>query len=108
MEVSRVSAVLGNSPAEERAFADARGYALRVQSAVGPKHLNGNGLQGRVMVAFSLSADGSLMGVRVTQSSGEQTLDSRALQIVGKASFPTPPTGLKVAGRSYVSVFTFE
>jgi TonB family protein len=87
---------------------DVQGYSLRVQAAIGPKHLDGNGLQGRVMVSFSLGNDGTLMGARIAQSSGEQTLDARALQIVGRAAFPTPPSGLSVAHRSYVSIFTFE
>ena len=87
---------------------DAQSFALRVLAAIGPKFLNGNGLQGRVMVAFSLGSDGALAGARVTQSSGEQSLDARALQIVGSASFPSPPAGLSVANRSYVSIFTFQ
>ena len=82
-------------------------FMLRVQAAIGPKHLDGQGLKGRVLVAFSISEKGQLMGVRLAQSSGVDRLDVRALQIVGGASFPVPPTGLGVVHRTYISAFSF-
>jgi TonB family protein len=60
-----------------------------------------------VLIAFSVGADGSLAGTRIAQSSGHLELDNPALQIVGRAAFPTPPTQLSHAQRSYVSAFTF-
>ncbi len=82
-------------------------FGLSVQAAIGPKVIDGRGLQGRVLIAFSIGADGSLMASRIAQSSGHFELDSQALKIVGKASFPTPPTTVSHAQRSYVSAFTF-
>lgn len=108
MEVSGVTSATGSSQAAKARAMDIQTYALRVQTALGPKHLSGGGLQGRVTVAFSISDDGSLLGARVAQSSGEQRLDSQALQIVGRAVLPVPPVGMNVMHRSYVSVFTFS
>ena len=82
-------------------------FMLRVQAAIGPKYLDGQGLKGRVLVAFSISEDGRLMGVRLAQSSGLDRLDLMALHIVGKASFPVPPPGLGVVHRTYISAFSF-
>ena len=82
-------------------------FMLRVQAAIGPKHLDGQGLKGRVLVAFSISEKGQLMGVRLAQSSGFDRLDVMALQIVGRASFPVPPAGLGVVHRTYISAFNF-
>lgn len=82
-------------------------FMLRVQAAIGPKHLDGQGLKGRVLVAFSISETGQLMGVRLAQSSGFDRLDVMALQVVGKANFPVPPTGLGVVHRTYISAFSF-
>ena len=82
-------------------------FMLRVQAAIGPKHLDGEGLKGRVLVAFSISEKGQLLGVRLAQSSGINRLDVLAMQIVGKASFPVPPAGLSVVRRTYVSAFSF-
>ena len=82
-------------------------FMLRVQSAIGPKHLDGQGLKGRVLVAFSISDTGQLLGVRLAQSSGFDRLDHMALQVVARANFPAPPTGLGVAHRTYISAFSF-
>jgi TonB family protein len=96
--------------ADGRAIASSHNhnFMLRVQAAIGPKHLDGQGLKGRVLVAFSISDKGQLMGVRLAQSSGFDRLDFMALQIVGKASFPAPPTGLGIVHRTYISAFSFD
>ncbi len=82
-------------------------FMLRVQAAIGPKHLDGQGLQGRVLVAFSISENGQLTGVRLAQSSGFDKLDARAMQIVGAANLPVPPAGLSIMRRTYISAFSF-
>lgn len=82
-------------------------FMLRVQAAIGPKFLDGQGQEGRVMVAFSISGTGQLLGVRLAQSSGIDKLDALAMQIVGKANFPAPPTGMGVVHRTFVSAFNF-
>lgn len=94
-------------PAKNERSAASHGFMLRVQAAIGPKQLDGRGLKGRVIVAFSLSGDGALEAVRITQSSGNDRLDRQALAIVSSATFPSPPPGLGVIHRTYVSAFTF-
>jgi TonB family protein len=86
---------------------DLHNYGLSVQTAIGPKVLDGAGQAGRVLVAFSLGTNGALLGARVAQSSGHQRLDSQALQIVGMAAFPTPPSHFCASRRTYLSAFTF-
>jgi len=57
--------------------------------------------QGVVSVSFSVGADGSLLGERVTNSSGDESLDNAALEAVRSAR----PVGPKPAGfASSVSV----
>ena len=108
MEVLGVQATLEGSSTDRTIQADFHSFTMRVQTAVGPKHLDGRGLQGRVVVTYSISEDGTLSGARVAQSSGEQRLDSEALQIVRGAAFPLPPSGMSVSHRNFVSAFTFD
>jgi TonB family protein len=108
MEYS-VSAVKNDSVSiSDAQLANLQSYGLSVQAAIGPKLLDGGGLEGRVLIAFSLGADGSLLGVRIAQSSGHQRLDSQAVQLIGRASFPLPPSQMSAAQRTYLSAFTFK
>jgi TonB family protein len=107
--MEHVSAVTNdNMSTSEVQLANLQSYGLSVQAAIGPKLLDGGGLQGRVLVAFSLGTDGSLVGVRIAQSSGHQRLDSQAVQLIGRASFPLPPGQMSAAQRTYLSAFTFK
>lgn len=91
----------------EYVLSEAHNFGLTVQRALGPKNLDGRGLEGRVLLVFSLAADGALMNARIAQSSGHRQLDSQVLEIVGRAAFPTPPVDLSVVHRTFVSAFTF-
>jgi TonB family protein len=95
------------TPDSQRALINLHAYGMSVQAAIGPKVLDGGGLAGRVLVAFSLGTDGTLRGARVAQSSGHTSLDNQALQIVGQAAFPSPPSNIATVQRTYVSAFTF-
>ncbi len=109
MEIETVplEAVADSVRASKSRVQDVQSYTLSVQSALGPKVLDGRGLKGRVLVAFSVSANGALTNARIARSSGEQSLDMQALQIVGRAALPAPPPGIGATYRSYVSAFTF-
>ncbi|TPH21235.1 energy transducer TonB [Haemophilus haemolyticus] len=50
--------------------------------------------QGKVSVSFNVGPDGSLSGARVTQSSGDESLDNAALEAVNSAR----PVGAKPSG----------
>jgi protein TonB len=108
----RVSEIVGSdlsATARSTVRADAlstQRYDMAVQSAIGSKVINGQGVEGSVIVAFSLTAMGELVGARVMQSSGSQRLDAAALARVTAASFP-PPTGPGLR-LSHVSKFTFR
>jgi TonB family protein len=108
MDVSTVRAVGDSAESPANALQSSNhNFMLRVQAAIGPKQLDGHGYQGRVLVAFSLSDQGQLLGVRLAQSSGSDYLDRMAMQIVGRATFPVPPVGSGLVSRTYVSAFTF-
>jgi TonB family protein len=85
-----------------------QGYGISVQAAIGPKVLDGGGLEGRVVVAFTVSMTGSVLVAHVAQSSGHNRLDAKAVQIVGQATLPTPPCQCTSGQRSYISAFTFK
>lgn len=54
------------------------------------------GLQGKLLVEFTVSADGQLEAVRVVRSSGSQLLDDEALRAIRAAApFPRVPPWLK-------------
>jgi TonB family protein len=113
-QVGSMANIVSFAPADSLAsttdstLPDAHGFGLSVQSAIGPKQLDGRGLQGRVLVAFSLGVDGALKAVRITQSSGHHELDSQVLKLVGAATFPTPPATLTSTQRNFLSAFTFS
>jgi TonB family protein len=108
MEYSVGSVKAESLSASDSLLANVQSYALSVQAAIGPKLLDGGGLEGRVLIAFSLAVDGSVLGVRLAQSSGHHRLDSQAIQIVGRAAFPSPPCPMTGAQRTYLSAFTFR
>lgn len=50
--------------------------------------------QGQATVRVSMSADGNIIGVTLTKSSGSEILDREAVRIAQKVRrFPTPPAG---------------
>ncbi|MEO8722487.1 MAG: energy transducer TonB [Sphingobium sp.] len=53
--------------------------------------------QGRAILRVALSADGTISGVQLSQSSGSAILDREALRIVERIGrFPIPPKGTSV------------
>ncbi|MGK0674668.1 MAG: TonB family protein [Halothiobacillaceae bacterium] len=86
-------------PAPDPALED--GYRTRVRQAIDkhkhyPRVARRLELEGRVVVAFTVEADGRLAGVRVVESSGSELLDEAALEAVRKAApFPPFPDGVE-------------
>ena len=73
-------------------------YRRRMQSLIDarkqyPRLAEKAEIEGSVMIAFTVLANGSISGARVTKSSGNQWLDNGALQAVMSASgiLPLPP-----------------
>ncbi|TYC53120.1 energy transducer TonB [Rhodobacterales bacterium] len=54
-----------------------------------PRAARREGLVGTVRVAFTIASNGSVSGIRITRSSGHQTLDQAAIEMVRRAS-PMP------------------
>jgi TonB family protein len=57
--------------------------------------------RGTVRVVFAIQDNGALAFARVSNSSGNTTLDAAALATVQRVAFPKPPTGLTLANRTY-------
>lgn len=68
-----------------------------VKSLSYPLAARKRGWEGKVLLSFSISGDGSVGTVRVVQSSGREILDQGAVEAVRKASpFPRPPVAAEV------------
>ena len=71
-----------------------------------PSH---DGRRGNVAVVFSVSPSGALISAVVRSSSGDNTLDQKALAAMrGSAPFPKPPPGLTDAQRRFSFKYSFE
>ena len=103
-EVQRYGVIDGDAARQADRVSSHR-YSLSVQTAVGPKIVDGYGKEGRVAVAFSLNASGSLLGAHVVRSSGNAELDAKAVSLIGAAHFPVNPEG---GTQTHVSIFTFR
>jgi len=63
-----------------------------------PKQARRQNLEGTVRVAFTISANGSVSGIRVSRSSGHTILDQAAVDMVRRASpMPKFPSDIRVA-----------
>ena len=95
---SNASASMAGSKTKGGAVSPAA-YAKAVLKKVrAAKKKTGAG-KGSVVVGFTIGKDGSLAGVKVLQSSGNDSLDKIALDHIRRsAPFPAPPEGAK---RSY-------
>ena len=78
------------------------GYLTRVLERIArfkryPREARRDGVVGKVMVRFTVLADGSLQSPRLAGSSGDNRLDQAALQMLSRASpFPPIPRSLGV------------
>ncbi|HEY8353717.1 MAG TPA: energy transducer TonB [Methylophilaceae bacterium] len=92
-------------PGPSQADLDAarRGYAERLARAIAahkkyPRIAQMRGWQGEVIVDLKIDGDGNVLTSAIGRSSGYETLDNQALEMVAKAApFPPPPEILKSA-----------
>ena len=83
-----------NNPAIEQQY-KARLRRLIASYKKYPARAKRNGDEGTVMLAFSLSANGNISNIRVTQSSGSNSLDQAAMSTLKKISGKLPfPVGI--------------
>ncbi len=62
------------------------------QNVIYPRQARMMGWQGRVILSFTINADGRVEGITVKESSGFALLDKKAIETVRKAApFPSPP-----------------
>lgn len=112
---------LGNSNKEGRAGAKRGGggesaassgainsYASRVRSRILSRRPSSSINGGKAVVSFGLSASGSLRYVRISKSSGNASLDQKALASVrGASPFPAPPAGARASQLRFSIFFQF-
>lgn len=68
-----------------------------------PRAAQRRGDSGVVMIDFQIGADGSVLGRRITQSSGSELLDNAAARAIGKCRFkPATADGVPVRGTTSV------
>lgn len=85
-----------------------RAYAGRVQARVAGHRPSGGG-RGTVRVTFAISSSGRLRFARILRSSGNASLDKRALAAVRRASpFPKPPAGMTSRQLTFSMPFRFR
>ena len=85
-----------------------RRYGAVLQARVARRKPAGGG-RGQVVIGFGLTATGNLTYVRVVSSSGDNSLDERALAAIRAASpFPPPPAEARADQLQYTFPFTFR
>ena len=95
----RVSASNGN----------ALSYAASIRAQVERNQPSGNGLRGTIRVSFGITANGELIYVRLSESSGSSNLDDVALAAVRHAApFGEPPPDLSPTQLAFVIPFYFR
>lgn len=65
--------------------------------------------RGKVVVAFTVMASGSVTGLRIARSSGDEAIDATALKIVSRASpFPAIPAELGLKSYQFTNLIEFR
>lgn len=83
-------------------------YAARVRSRILSRRPSSSVRGGKTVVSFGLSASGSLRYARISRSSGNASLDQKALATVrGASPFPAPPKGARASQLRFSIFFQF-
>ena len=84
----------GKGAAKEAGNAAASNYPGTVMRKINRTRKPHVGAKGAAIVGFEIAADGTLAGVRILQSSGEETIDQAAVNHLRRAApFAAPPSG---------------
>jgi len=99
----------GGKGGSSRASAGAvNAYAARVRAQILARRPSGGGARGTTVIRFGLTTGGSLRYASVSRSSGDASLDSRALATVRGTSFPQPPLGTSAGQLNFTIPFHFH
>lgn len=85
-----------------------REYARYVSAALAKTKPKGVGGRGTVKIKLIISANGALSFAEVLRSSGERTLDLKALEAVRHTVFPPPPRGMTATQLTYEVPYHFR
>ena len=83
-------------------------YASRVRARILSRSPSGGGKRGTAVVSFGLRSNGSLRFARISRSSGNRSLDVRALAAVRGGGFPRPPSGATARQLRFTIPFHFR
>jgi len=107
-----VTAVVNSSGASAAGAAASPGeisrYAARVREALARNRPRGLTRRGTTTITFAIDKNGTLVSARVSQSSGESSIDDAVLMGVRRTVFPPPPEGMTAQQLSYVVPFHFK
>jgi len=87
---------------------DSSRYAVRVREALARNRPRGLRHKGTTTIAFAIDKNGKLISARVSESSGEPSIDEAVLAAVRQTVFPQPPAGMTARQLSYVVPFHFK
>lgn len=80
----------------------------QVYAAIARRKPRGDGGSGRVSVSFVVSSSGAVVSARVARSSGNSSLDAKALGMVRGARVPAPPAGVTGSRFPFTIPVSFE
>lgn len=83
-------------------------YASRVRARILSRRPSSGGRRGTTVIVFQVSTSGGLVWARISRSSGNGTLDRKALGSVRRSSpFPRPPAGSRSSQLRFSIPFRF-
>jgi len=107
-----VSALVNSSAASAAGAAASPGeisrYAAKVREALARNRPHGLTHKGTTTIAFAIDKSGKLVFARITDSSGELSVDDAVLAAVRRTVFPLPPQDMAARQLSYVVPFRFK
>ncbi len=84
-------------------------YASRVRARILSRRPSSGGRRGTAVIIFQISTSGGLSWARISRSSGNGTLDRKALGSVRRSSpFPRPPAGSRTSQLRFSIPFRFR
>jgi TonB family protein len=101
----------GDSPSAATAGAspgEINRYAMAVRTALARSKPRGIRENGTVTITFAVSEHGAIRSARITEGSGQSSLDEEALAAVRRTALPPPPAGMNETQLTYVVPFHFK
>lgn len=83
-------------------------YAARVHDVVIRKHPHHDGHRGYLKIRFVIGQSGEVVDAAINMTSGNNSLDHKAITALRAMRFPPPPPDFTEAQRTYLTTFNFH